>query len=162
VLPDVALKTSEFSAITNALLASNAIFNYATEYYYSHKVEDLVDFTFTDADFNSFKNYLDKSNFKYETRTEVDLEKALKTAEEEGFGEDIKDNYTQTLAEIAKAKKASLDAKKAEISTLLTDEIIKRYFYQDGLYQHYVKNNPEISEAQAILGNSSRYSAILK
>ena len=162
VLPDIALKTSEFSAITNALLASNAIFNYATEYYYSHKMEDPVNFNFTDADFNSFKNYLEKSNFKYETRTEVELENALKTAEEEGFEENIKANYSQALAEIEKAKKAGLEDKKAEISKLLTDEIIKRYFYQEGLYQHYVKNNPEITAAVSVLNDTSKYQSILK
>jgi len=162
VLPDIALKTSEFSAITNALLASEAIFNYATEYYYSHKLEDPVNFNFTDSDFNSFKNYLEKSDFRYETRTEAELKNALKTAEEEGFGDDIKANYTQALAEISKAKKAGLDDKKAEISKLLTDEIIKRYFYQEGLYQHYVKNNPEITAAVSVLNDASKYQNILK
>ncbi len=162
VLPDVALKTSEFSAITNALLASNAIFDFATQYYYTHKLESPQAFKFTNEDYNAFKTYLNTSNFSYQTRTEKDLEEALITAEEEGFSENILDNYKQTLAEIETAKKADLDTKKAEITTLLTDEIIKRYFYQEGLYQHYILENPEITEAQAILNNSSRYSGILK
>ncbi|WP_010228185.1 S41 family peptidase [Gillisia marina] len=162
VLPDVALKTSEFSAITNALLASNAIFDFATQYYYTHKLESPQAFKFTNEDYNAFKTYLNTSNFSYQTRTEKDLEEALITAEEEGFSDTILDNYKQTLAEIETAKKADLDTKKAEITTLLTDEIIKRYFYQEGLYQHYILENPEITEAQAILNNSSRYSGILK
>lgn len=162
VLPDVTLKTSEFSAITNALLANNAIFDFATDYYYSHKLESPLNFKFTDQDYNAFKEYLNKTDFKYETRTEKDLSEALITAENEGFSEDILNSYKQTLNKIAAAKKADLDAKKAEISSLLTDEIIKRYFYQEGLYQHYIMNNPEITEAQSILGNSSRYLGILK
>ena len=162
VLPDVALKTSEFSAITNALLASNAIFDFATEYYYSHKLESPLAFKFTDQDYESFKTYLNNKDFNYQTRTEKDLEEALITAEEEGFNEDILNNYQQTLTKISAAKKTDLDTKKAEITTLLTDEIIKRYFYQEGLYQHYIIENPEIIEAQAILNNTSRYSGILK
>jgi carboxyl-terminal processing protease len=162
VLPDVTLKTSEFSAITNALLASNAIFDFATQYYYTHKLESPQAFEFTNEDYSAFKAYLNKSDFSYQTRTEKDLEEALFTAEQEGFSENILDNYKQTLAEIETAKKADLEVKKAEITTLLTDEIIKRYFYQEGLYEHYVINNPEITEAQAILENNSRYSGILK
>jgi carboxyl-terminal processing protease len=162
VLPDVTLKTSEFSAITNALLSSNAIFDFATQYYYTHKLESPLNFKFTDQDYSAFKQYLDKTDFKYETRTEKDLSEALITAENEGFSEDILNSYNQTLKKIAAAKKADLDTKKAEITTLLTDEIIKRYFYQEGLYEHYVINNPEITEAQAILENNSRYSGILK
>ncbi|WP_026836852.1 S41 family peptidase [Gillisia sp. JM1] len=162
VLPDVTLKTSEFSAITNALLASNAIFDFATQYYYTHKLESPQDFKFTNEDYTAFKTYLNTSDFSYQTRTEKDLEEALFTAEQEGFSENILNNYKQTLAEIETAKKADLEVKKAEITTLLTDEIIKRYFYQEGLYEHYVINNPEITEAQAILENNSRYSGILK
>jgi len=162
VLPDVALKTSEFSAITNALLASNAIFDFATQYYYTHKLETPQAFKFTDEDYTAFKTYLNTSDFSYQTRTEKDLEEALITAEEEGFSDNILDNYKQTLTEIETAKKADLDTKKAEITTLLTDEIIKRYFYQEGLYKHYILENPEITEAQAILNNTSRYSEILK
>jgi carboxyl-terminal processing protease len=162
VLPDVALKTSEFSAITNALLSSNAIFDFATQYYYTHKLESPQAFKFTNEDYNAFKIYLNTSDFSYQTRTEKELEEALITAEEEGFSKNILDSYKQTLAEIESAKKADLDAKKAEITTLLTDEIIKRYFYQEGLYQHYILENPEITEAQAILNNTSRYSGILK
>ena len=162
VLPDVALKTSEFSAITNALLASNAIFDFATQYYYTHKLESPQDFEFTNEDYSAFKVYLNKSDFSYQTRTEKDLEEALFTAEQEGFSENILTNFKRTLAEIETAKKADLDVKKAEITTLLTDEIIKRYFYQEGLYKHYVLENPEINEAQEILNNTSRYSGILK
>jgi carboxyl-terminal processing protease len=162
VLPDVSLKTSEFSAITNALLASNAIFDFATEYYYSNKLESPLVFKFTDQDYESFKTYLNNKDFNYRTRTEKDLEEALVTAEEEGFNEEILNNYKQILTKIAAAKKTDLDIKKAEITTLLTDEIIKRYFYQEGLYLHYIIENPEITEAQEILNNTSRYSGILK
>lgn len=162
VLPDISLKTSEFSAITNALLASNAIFDFATEYYYSHKLESPLAFKFTDQDYESFKTYLNNKDFNYQTRTEKELEEALITAEEEGFSEDILNNYKETLSKISVAKKADLDTKKAEITTLLTDEIIKRYFYQEGLYEHYILNNPEITEAQSILNNGNKYSGILK
>ena len=52
--------------------------------------------------------------------------------------------------------------KKAEIKSLLTDEIVKRYFYKEGLYEYHVVNNPEIKEAIAILTNINRYQNILK
>jgi len=162
VLPDITLKTSEFSAVTNALLTNNAIFDFATQYYYTHKLESPKDFKFTNDDYTAFKAYLNTSDFSYQTRTEKDLEAALFTAEKEGFSEDILNSYNQTLNKIAAAKKEDLDAKKAEITTLLTDEIIKRYFYQEGLYQHYILENPEITEAQAILNDPSKYSGILK
>jgi carboxyl-terminal processing protease len=142
ILPDIGLKTSEYSAITNALLAHNAIFDFATNYYYSNNLERPEDFNFTDADFNSFKNFLEQTDFSYETRTEADLSEAIATARKEGFDQEIISGYKQMIAEIEKAKKAEIESKKAEISSLLTDEIIKRYFYQEGLYTYYLKKNP--------------------
>ncbi|MGM1054712.1 MAG: S41 family peptidase [Bacteroidota bacterium] len=162
ILPDVTLKTSEYSAITNALLASNALFDFATTYYYSHKLENPESFRFTDADYNEFKEHLNKTGFSYQTRTEVELDKAMITAKNEGFEEETIQNYKEILLEIEAAKKKELDAKKPELVSLLTDEIIKRYFYQEGLYEYYVEHNPEILEAKEILNDQQRYKAILK
>jgi len=162
ILPDVGLKTSETSTTTNALLAGNAIFDYATEYYYSHKVENPENFEFTDQDFNEFKNFLNKTDFNYQTLTEIELNEAMETAKTEGFEGNIIQNYQSILNEIGVAKKEAVDDNKAEISILLTDEIVKRYFYREGLYKHYVLQNPEILKAKEILNNKQRYAEILK
>ena len=65
------------------------------------------------------------------------------------------------LQAVEAAKKNALEEKKVEISSLITDEIIKRYFYKEGLYEYYVQHNPEIQEALGILGNTQRYKEIL-
>jgi carboxyl-terminal processing protease len=44
---------------------------------------------------------------------------------------------------------------------LLTDEIIKRYFYREGLYTYYVANNPEIQKGLEILKSPTQYGSIL-
>ncbi len=162
ILPDIALKTSEYSAITNALLAHNAIFDFATNYYYSNNLQRAEDFTFTDADFNNFKNFLEQTDFSYETRTEAELSEAIATARKEGFEQEIINGYKQMIAEIENAKKEEVENKKEEISSLLTDEIIKRYFYQEGLYTYYLQKNPEILEAKQVLNDPAKYAAILK
>ena len=66
------------------------------------------------------------------------------------------------MAAIDEAKEKALLSKKAEIMSLLSDEILKRYFYRDGLYNYQVENNPEILEAVSILNNEKRYNKILK
>jgi carboxyl-terminal processing protease len=162
ILPDIGLKTSEYSAITNALLAHNAIFDFATNYYYSNTLEQPEDFNFTDADFNNFLKFLEQTDFSYETRTEAELGEAMATARKEGFDKEIITGYKQMITEIEKSKKAEIANKKPEISSLLTDEIIKRYFYQEGLYNYYLKNNPEILEAKQVLNDPGKYAEILK
>ncbi len=162
ISPDVKLETSEYSNITNALLAQNAIFNFATEYYYKNDLKDPESFEFTNADFNNFKSFLKTSNFDYKTATEQELEELLAIASKEGYEQDILGHYKSISTEIEAQKKKELDEKKHEIVSILTDEIIKRYFYKEGLYEYYVENNPEILEAKSILNDSQRYSEILR
>lgn len=162
ILPDINLKSSEFNTITQALIANQAIFDFATDYYYANKLADPQDFNFSEADYNSFKQFLKRTNFSYETRTERDLNEALETARKEGFEKEIIQNYQQMVKGIEATKTSEIDNKKEEITSLLTDEIIKRYFYQEGLYQYYLKNDQEILQAREVLADSRRYADILK
>lgn len=161
ILPDVEMASAAYSPITTAILKNNAIFNYATEYYYSHTVSDLETFQFTDKDFQDFVSYLKKSNFHYETETEAALNEVLKKAEEENLQNDIAKNYQALLSDIEKGKDKAIQEKKAEIVSLLTDEIIKRYFYREGLYDYHIQHNPEIKEALEVLNDEKRYRTIL-
>ncbi|WP_405200126.1 S41 family peptidase [Christiangramia sp. LLG6405-1] len=160
ILPDIKLETSEFSDITQALLLQDAIFNYATEYYYSHKVENLKDFDFNDADFQEFKVYLRGSGFDYVTATEKELEELIATSEEENL--ELKFEASGIRLQLEQHEKQELELRKPEIISLLKDEIIKRYFYKEGLYEYYTVNNPEISKAKEILNSENKYAEILK
>ena len=160
ILPDVKLETSEFSDITQALLLQDAIFNYATEYYYSHKVEDLKDFDFNDADFQEFKVYLRGSDFDYVTATEKELEELIATSEEENL--ELKFEASGIRSQLEQHEIQELELRKPEIISLLKDEIIKRYFYKEGLYEYYTVNNPEIAKAREILNSENKYAEILK
>lgn len=162
ILPDVELKSAVFSPITTALLKDNAIFDYATQYYYSHQINDWKNFSFTEADFREFLDFLKKNNFEYETETEKKFAEGLKIAEDDDLAKNIAANYTQLMAAIDAAKDQAILDKKVEIESLLTDEILKRYFYREGLYEYQIAHNPEILEAVSILKDEKRYRKILK
>lgn len=162
ILPDVELPTAVFSPITTALLKANSIFDYATEYYYKNQHSDWQNFSFTDKDYNDFLNFLKRTDFTFETETETLLNNAIKKAEEENIKSEIEKSYNTLLQDIVKAKESELLDKKAEIMSLLSDEIVKRYFYREGLYEYQVINNPEIQEAVHILKDTKRYESILK
>lgn len=162
ILPDVQLETSEFSDITQSLLLQDAIFDFATKYYYSHELNDPKEFNFTDADFNEFKKYLESSDFEYQTATEMELSEMIDKAEKEELKSKISTEIEKIRAQISAFKKQELDNKRPEIVSLITDEIIKRYFYKEGLYEYYTDHNPEIAKAQSLLKNPSEYAKILK
>jgi carboxyl-terminal processing protease len=45
------------------------------------------------------------------------------------------------------------------LASLLSDEIIKRFFYREGLYEYYITHNPEIQKGVEILKSPIKYSA---
>ena len=162
ILPDVELESAVFSPITTALLKDNAIFDYATKYYYSHQMATSKDFKFTESDFQDFLKFLKENNFEYETETEKKFAEGLRLSEDDDLNKEIATSYGQLMKSIDAAKDKAIVDKKVEIESLLTDEILKRYFYREGLYEYQITHNPEILEAVAVLKDSGRYNKILR
>jgi carboxyl-terminal processing protease len=162
ILPDIEVATVKTNDLTLALLQNNVIFDYATNYHYKNNFDAVPDFKFTDSDFNAFKNYVKESNFSFETKAEIAIKKALSGDENDFLGTDVKDSYKTLLANIEKGKINALDKYQSEIQKNLEDEIVKRYFYRNGLYQYYLDNDDAILAATELLDNGSKYSAILK
>lgn len=159
--PDEKLKESALTPISKTILENDFIFNYATQYYYKNKVTVLNDFKLSDADFNDFKQYLASNNFEFETQTEEAFLKALKKAKEEEMDAVVLNSYNQLKKDIEAYKNIAIEANKSQLMSLLTDEIITRYFYKEGLYKYYTVKNPEVAKAKAIVSNSSVYSKYL-
>ena len=162
IVPDIELRSGEFSSITTALLKDQAIFDYATKYYYNNDINNWEDFSFSNRDFQDFLAFLKTHNFEYETKTEKLFSKALRKSKDEHLQKDISSSYNQLMIVLDDAKEKALVEKKDEIINLLSDEILKRYFYRDGMYKYHLSYSPEILEAVSVLNNTSRYQKILK
>lgn len=162
VVPDKDMGVSKKSSITNAIISDYLIFDFATDYYYKHQIENINNFKLTDADFSDFKKYLKSNDFSFETDTEKELKKVLKTAKEEGLDDNIKTDYNNLISNLNKSKISAIDENKAYLLKHLTEEIVKRYVYREGLYDYYKTYNPEIKAATDILSNLSTYTEYLR
>lgn len=162
IMPDIELEAGKFSTITTALLKNNVIFNYATQYYYSNKLESPEEFVFTDANFKEFLIFIKENKFEFETESEKLFSKAMRKTSEENFKDNIDLSFKQLMTDIDKAKEEMLVTKKEEIVTILSDEILKRYFYREGMYSYHLTHSAEIIKAVSVLKNESLYDKILK
>jgi carboxyl-terminal processing protease len=161
IQPDVELAETKLSAIAEALQKNDAVFNYATAYFYKNPNPGNTIPTITDADFNDFKAFLKKEKFSFDTETEKQLKKTLEAAQNEKIDENIKAEYQNLMTALRKSEDIQLDKNKNEIKELLLDELIKRYQYKEGLYQYYIQNNSEVKKGTSILANASEYNKIL-
>lgn len=162
VLPDIELEEAKTSAIATALIKNDGVFDYATSYYYKNpNLGDKIP-TITDADYLAFKQYLKANKITFDTETEVALKNTLAAAKNEKIDETIAPEYQQLLAALEKSETTLLDKNQKEIKSMIQEELIKRYQYQEGLYQFYIKNNSEIKRAVSVLNNQTEYKTILK
>ncbi|KVV13591.1 S41 family peptidase [Flavobacterium sp. TAB 87] len=162
VLPDVELDESKMSPIATALLKNDGIFDYATTYYYKNPSLGTKIPTLSDSDYSDFKNFLKTNKITLDTETELALKKTLEAAKKDQIDSAITAEYQQLVTAIEKSETTLLDKNKKEISSLIQEELIKRYQYQEGLYQFYIKDNSEIKKSVELLNNQSQYKSILK
>ncbi|MFN3640927.1 MAG: S41 family peptidase, partial [Flavobacterium sp.] len=162
IQPDVELEATKLSAVSEALLKNDAIFNYATQYYYKNNVPENGAPSIGDKEFVEFKAFLKKENFSFDTETEKQLKKTFETAQKEKIEATIKKEYERLLTAIKRSEEVELDKNKAEVLDLILDELIKRYQYKEGLYQYYIKNNTEVKEAAQMLQKMNDYNKILR
>ncbi|MBD0836729.1 S41 family peptidase [Aestuariibaculum suncheonense] len=161
VFPDASFDASNNSAITNAIVNNDLVFNFATDFYYKHKLDNVDNFKLTDTDFNEFKSYLKSNNFTFETETEKALNKAFEAATKEELNDNIEKDYKTLISNLNKSKTSIIDENKAYLLELLTEEIVKRYVYREGLYDYYKRHDTKIKKATEILSNPSTYNDYL-
>lgn len=160
ILPDVQLDESKQSAIADALIKNDGIFNYATTYYYKNPNLSTIP-AITDADFEALKQSLKKDKFEFDTETEKALKAAMEVAKKEKIDANINAEYQLLLAALKKSEEKELNTNKQEIKQLLLDELIKRYQFKEGLYKYYTTSNSEILKSAALLANSAEYHKLL-
>jgi carboxyl-terminal processing protease len=160
--PDVDVEKNDYSRLLAQLMVSNVIFNYATEYARTHSnIGDPGNFRLTPEEYEAFKQFALKQDFKYNTASEEQLEKMKKTAEEEGYYEDVKAEYDALLAKVTPSKERDLEKFKEEINDLLSNEIVSRYYYQKGRAEQAFQLDPDVQKAIEILNDPKQYNTIL-
>ncbi|MBT8237442.1 MAG: S41 family peptidase [Croceitalea sp.] len=161
VMPDVEIASSKSNALTDAVEQNNLIFDFATNFYYSKKFDAVTDFRLTESDYSAFKQFVSLTNFEFKTTVEKTLEEAI-NSDNNLLGPKVKQEYKNLLLAINNEKIKALDTYEVEISKKLKDEIIKRYFYRDGLYEYNLGQDDAILTAKALLNNPTKYRNILK
>jgi carboxyl-terminal processing protease len=163
IAPDVESISEPLSQIAAELYLRNYIFDYATKYFWEHpKIKTPGQFSFSDNDYSDFKTFLINRNFSYKTVTEESLAELITNAKKEKYYDIHKDLFSELEKDIAHSLNQDLTLFRSEITDLIEDEIISRYFYEDGAIAWTLKKDEQVTKALEILNNKEKYSSILK
>ncbi|MFT7330185.1 MAG: carboxyl-terminal processing protease [Roseivirga sp.] len=160
VEPDIKLVKIKKEEVTKRLLTSDAFYDYATLFYFKNpSISDAESFKLNENDYNSFKNYLKTNLDKFQLSIEKSFEKVIKKAEKDNLN--IETQYNSLLAALQVEKLKAIEVHKEEVMNKLSDEIVKRYYFKEGMYQNKLVFDKTIKGAMKIIQNKNEFDKIL-
>ena len=163
IIPDITVQSDMLNRFTSELYVQNMVFDFATEYYWSHPQPATVDsLKLNERDMERFKAFLGERKFSYRTNSEALLEELTASAREE----ELYNDNIETLGKLREGLGHSLERDMSvygpDVAELLESELAGRYFYDAGMVQYSLPRDSQVKEAIAIAGDKSRYQSILK
>ena len=161
--PDILIDPSKFALVSYRLKQKNLIFNYATKYYFDHDtLASARDFELSELEFQQFLAWLENQSFDYQTPLEIKLEQVLDLAKAGARSEQVHQSIIELNALLQSEKKKDLIHYESEIKQLLEQDIVSRYFFQEGIIEASFDTDLDILKAVEILEDTKSYDGILK
>ncbi len=163
ITPDIKIELPEVNRLTYNIVRDNWAFDYATRYAATNPtIAPAGEFEITDSIFNDFKLFIDPSKFKYDKVCEMMFAELKKVAESEGYMNDSTKVQFDALEKMLKHDlNKDLDSNRKAISEILSNEIIKRYYFQRGQVINNIRYDKAVENAVAILNDPVAYKKIL-
>lgn len=161
ITPDVLGKNKKRINFIKELIKGPLVFEFANNYFYNNKVENLSQFALKPKDFKKFKEmslksplFLKDESFEYLK----ELTNTIKKNDLEGLDAELLDLGKS----INESKLELMDQYEKELLTALEKEIVKRYFYREGVYEYNLIKSKDVSRAIELLNAPEEYLDILK
>jgi len=143
------------------LITGSLIFDYAT--FFNSKTEKIAapeDFQITPEIYADFIQFVKGQDFKYESKTETELDNLLEVAKHEKYYDISKDEFDKLKLKLGHNLDQDMEHFKKEISELMVDEIVSRYYYQKGAIKASLRDDSDIKKALEVLNKPDGYAAI--
>lgn len=163
ITPDIKVEYPDINRLVYNIVVDNWAFDYATKFAAANpSIAPAKDFVITDTIFEDFKSFIDPEKFNYDKVCEQMLSSLKKTAEAEGYMNDSTKAQFAILEGMLKHNlNHDLDNNRSSIEEILSTEIVKRYYYQEGQVIDALKRDNALDSAANILNNPARYKAML-
>jgi carboxyl-terminal processing protease len=159
--PDIVVGSKTPNKFIDNLFNSTLVFDFANQYFYTHKLDRLEGFNLNNKDFEHFKKMSIDKKYNSKDIAQEGVEQLKKILTNEGL-EPMATSFDALSVSLQDSKLKVIDQFKTDIMSVLENEIIKRYFYREGMYAYILSSNTEIFKAQDIINDVRAYQNILK
>ena len=161
ILPDLIVGDYDELGVYNVLKRNNIIFDFVAKNYKSGALKNINQFKLNPSVFKDFQAFCLTQDFELNTKTELFLNKSLAAAKDENLMS-LKTVTTEVRKILRDQKKQAITGVKDRILWGISEEIIQREFYREGVYQYALTKHPTIQKGKSILTNLSDYYKVLK
>ena len=162
IIPDVKVDPETVSSLVINLVTQNVIFNYATKFASENPTIPAPGvFDITDDIYSDFVKFALQDSFKYETESYQVFKELEEIVQKEKFYSEAKEELEKLKNKLLMNKEEDLNLYKEEISDFLRDEIVGRYYYEEGQIETNLRNDLQLIKAIEILKDQDKYRSIL-
>jgi len=162
VKPDVIIDSEKELPIIEALKKQNIIFDFATNFRLENDSLGYNPTNYKVDNFNDFINYLKEVNFDRKTDAEIKYDNLLKSVKEGEYSEEAINEVIALESKIQNDDIIEAKKNEKEITNLLGEEIITRYYFSTGKLIFSQKHDKNILESIKIFSNIDSYNNLLK
>jgi carboxyl-terminal processing protease len=163
IIPDSVTQDERKINIAYYIYARNLYFDYATRYAAKHaSIAKPEDFRLTNADFDAFVAFIKEKNFTYTPHTKKYFDDLYEFSKLEGLDKEAQTEFEALRSKLMPDIDTKLNENKDEILDLMSAEIIKRYYYQQGVIAYSLVNDNDLKAAIDMLNNKAMYDALLQ
>ena len=163
VQPDIEFKDERGSAISYYLMEGMHFFNFANKYFREHeKISDVADFKLDDKTYDDFVAYVKEKGFTYEKDSRKMLDKFKEMLDQESLSDVVKEEISAIEKKLDNNISEDFVTFRNDIETLLSSEIVSRYYYQTGEIEQSLKYDPTLKKAIEVLNDDELYRNTLK
>ncbi|WP_144603892.1 S41 family peptidase [Algoriphagus algorifonticola] len=160
--PDEIIESKTYAPITYSLVARNHVFDYATEYFYKHpSIGKPREFSISDEDYQNFIKWLEGKEYDYTTYLEKSVSDMKKNAEKAPYYDEIKDQIEALEKRVNHSKEQDLITYKDEVKKVISEEIVSRYYFQEGMIEAGLLKDKDVLRALEVIKQPSQFGMIL-
>ncbi len=160
VVPDIKIEGERLSPLAIELITSFVVFDFATKFAYENEsIAQPEEFVVSDKVYTQFSDFVKESSFEYECQAKDEFKELVKTAKREKYFKLAEAEFEALKVKLEPNLDKDLVEFKSEISELLEDEIVSRYYYQKGAIRAAISDDKGIKKAIDELNSANNYAA---
>jgi carboxyl-terminal processing protease len=162
ISPDISIEDTTLSNLSVHLIRQFKIFDFATKFRSENdSICPAAKFDIDDETYDEFMAFVTNSDFKYTSKTQKAMEELKETAKSEKYFDLVNGQFEMLEKTLQPDLDRDLKKFREEITMLLRNEIVSRYYFQRGSSIASIEDDKTIAKAKEILANNPGYRQIL-